>query len=66
MVPMDCQPGPRTVLSKEEETKLADYLLQVSGMGYGLTCEGVMGLVYSIIEKSKQPHPFQNGSVERA
>ena len=26
----------------EEETKLADYLLQTSEMGYGLTREGVM------------------------
>ena len=25
LVPMDCRPGPRTVLSEEEETKLADF-----------------------------------------
>ena len=35
MVPMDCQPGPRIVLSEEDETKLADYLRQMSGTGMG-------------------------------
>ena len=62
MVAIDCRPGPITVLTEEEETKLADYLLRMSEMGYGLTREGVMGLAYSIVEKSKRP-PFQNGSV---
>ena len=38
----------------------------MSEMGYGLTQEGVMGLVYSIVEKSKCPHPFQNESAGRA
>ena len=65
-VAIDCRPGPRTVLTEEEETKLADYLLRMSEMGYGLTREGVMGLAYSIVEKSKRPHPFQNGSAGRA
>lgn len=35
-------------------------------MGYGLTREGVMGLAYSIVERAKRPHPFQNGSAGRA
>ena len=65
-VAIDCRPGPNTVLTEEEETKLADYLFQMSEMGYGLTREGVMGLAYSIVKKSKRPHPFQNGSVGRA
>ena len=53
-------------LTEEEETKLADYLFQMSEMGYGLSQEGVMGLAYSIVKKSKRPHPFQNGSAGRA
>ena len=65
-VAIDCRPGPRTVLTEDEETKLADYLLQMSEMGYGLTREGVMGMAYSIVERSKRPHPFQNGSAGRA
>ena len=46
------------MLTEEEETKLADYLLQMSEIGYGLTREGVMGSAYSIVEKSKPPHTF--------
>ena len=65
-VAIDFRPGQRMVFTEDEETKLADYLLQMSEMGYGLTCEGVMGMAYSIIERSKQPHPFQNGSAGRA
>jgi hypothetical protein len=65
LVAVDCRPGPRTVLS-EEEIKLAKYLIQMSEMGYGLTREGVMGLAYSIVQKTKRPHPFQNGSAGRA
>jgi hypothetical protein len=66
LVAVDCRPGPRTVLSEEEEIKLAKYLIQMSEMGYGLTREGVMGLAYSIVQKTKRPHPFQNGSAGRA
>lgn len=54
------------MLTEDEETKLADYLLQMSEMGYELTREGMMGLAYSIVEKSKRPHPFQNRSAARA
>ena len=32
-VAIDCRPGPNTVLTEEEETKLADYLFQMSEMG---------------------------------
>ena len=53
-------------LTEEEEIKLADYLFQMSEMGYGLSQEGVMGLAYSIVKKSKRPHPFQNESAGRA
>ena len=51
-VAVDCHPGPKTVLTEEEEANLADYLLQMSEMGYGLTREGVMGLAYSIVRKA--------------
>ena len=65
-VALGCRPGPKTVLTDEEETRLATYLIEMSDMGYGLTREGVMGLAYSIVEKAKRPHPFQNGSAGRA
>ena len=65
-VSVGCWPRPKTVLTEEEETRLATYLIEMSDIGYGLTREGVMGLAYSIIEKAKRPHPFQNGSAGRA
>ena len=65
-VAIDCRPGPKTVLTEDEETKLAEYLLKMCEMGFGITCEGVMGLAYSIVEKSQRSHPFQNGSAGRA
>ena len=64
-VAIGCRPGPKTVLTEEEETRLATYL-EMSDKGYGLTSEGVMGLAYSIVEKAKRPHLFHNGSAGRA
>ena len=52
-VAVGCQPGPKTVLTEEEETRLATYLVGMSDMGYGLTLEGIMGLAYSVVEKAK-------------
>ena len=44
-VDIDCRPGPPTVVTKEEET-IVCYLIQMADMGYGLTREAVMHLVY--------------------
>lgn len=49
----------------EEEGQPVDYLIQMSEMGYGLT-QGVVGLAFSIVEKKKRSHPFQNQSAGRA
>ena len=42
---MDCQLGPTTVLTKSEN-EIADYLIQMTDMGYGLTHEAVMHMVH--------------------
>ena len=42
-----CRPGPSTVL-KEEEDKLAIYLIEMADMGFGLSRESVMHLAYKI------------------
>ena len=65
-VELDCRPGLPTVLTEEEEERLAAYLIQMSEMGYGISREGVMGLAYTIVEKSKRSHPFHEGSAGRA
>ena len=61
----DCRPGPPTVLTDEEETKLADYLLQMSAMGFGLTREDVMAMAFSIAEKTGKRHLFTGGCAGR-
>ena len=48
-VKLDCKPGPATVLTEEEEDKLAEYLIKMSEMGFSLTKEGVMGMAFSSV-----------------
>ena len=38
-VDMNCRPGPPTVLTEEEEVKLADYVVKMADMGIGLSRE---------------------------
>ena len=40
------KPGPATVLTEEEEDRLAEYLKQMADMGFWLTGEGVMGMAF--------------------
>lgn len=51
MVEMDCRPGPATVLTKSEEDEIVHYLIQMADMGYGLTREAVVHMVYLYVEK---------------
>ena len=41
------------------------YLIKMADMGYGLTKEAVMHMVYIIVEKCKRPHPFKNEKAGR-
>jgi len=45
-----CKPGPVTVLTEEEEEHLASYLIQMAQMGFGLSRETVMCLVFKIAD----------------
>lgn len=65
-VSLHCRPGPATDLAEDEEEKLARYLVQMADMGFGVTREGIMGIAYSIAEKSECSHPFKNGAAGRA
>ena len=64
VVEMDCQPGPATVLTKSED-EIADYLIQMADMGYGLTREAVVHMVYSYVETCKRSHPFKSEKADR-
>ena len=41
-VSVDCRSGPHTVLTSEEESKLEQYVVDMSDMGFGLMKEDVM------------------------
>ena len=58
-VKLGCKPGLSTVLSEEEEELLANYLIQMSEMGFGLSHDTVMHLAYNIVEKAKRKHQFK-------
>jgi len=64
-VSLDCRPGPPTVLTSEEETRLAEYCVATTDMGFGLTREGVMAMAFAIAEKTGRSHPFKQGYAGR-
>ena len=64
-VAVDCRPGPPTVLTHSEEEEIVRYLIQMTDMGYGLTREAVMHMVYVIVEKFQRGHPFTNEKAGR-
>lgn len=65
-VEIGCRPGPTTVLTKEEEDQVERYLIQMADMGFGLTSEAIMHMVYVIVEKCQRHHPFKNNKAGRA
>ena len=65
-VAVGCKPGPPIVLTDVEEEKLAEYLVQMADMGFGVSREGVMGMAYTIVTKSQCKHPFSKGTAGRA
>lgn len=64
-VSLECRPGPPTVLTGEEESRLARYIVDMADMGFGLGREDVMRVAYLIAEKSGRRHPFTNGMAGR-
>uniref|UniRef100_A0A1X7T9X0 HTH psq-type domain-containing protein n=1 Tax=Amphimedon queenslandica TaxID=400682 RepID=A0A1X7T9X0_AMPQE len=57
-VSADCKPGPPTVLSRDKEDKVAEYLITMADMGYGVNRETVMRIAYTIEQKTGRKHPF--------
>ena len=64
-VAVRAKPGPSTVLTRDEETKLCKYCFDICDMGYGLTVENVRMIAFQIAENSGRPHPFRNGRAGR-
>ena len=57
-VSVDCRSGPPTVLTEDEESQLASYLVKMADMGFGLSRDDVMLTAFRIAEKSGRTHPF--------
>ena len=60
-VDLDCKSGPPTVLNEDEEDRLAQYVVEMADMGFGLSPEDVRYTAFRIADASGRPHPFQNG-----
>ena len=61
-----CKTGPSTVLTVEDEDRLATYLVEMADMGFDLSRDTVMELAFTIVEKSQRKHPFRDGRAGRA
>jgi hypothetical protein len=61
-----CKPGPSTVLTEEDEDRLASYLIQMAQMGFGLSRETVMCLAFKIADATQRKHPFKDQTAGRA
>ena len=55
------KPEPGTVLTEEEEDKLAACLVTMADMGYGIKQDMVMEMVFMIAERNDRKHPFREG-----
>ena len=65
LVSLDCRPGPHTVLTSEEEARLAEYCVTMVDMGFGVTREDVIAIAYAIADKTGRDHPFKEGHAGR-
>ena len=63
---LECNSGPPTVLTVEEEEKLAHYCVQMADMGFGLSREDVMITAFNIVDHSGKAHPFTHGQAGRS
>ena len=59
-VTLDCKPGLATILTKEEEQCLVEYIVEMADRGFGLQSEDIMRTAFTIVERSGRPHPFRN------
>ena len=55
-----CKPGPCTVLTKDEEQRLARYIVDMADMGFGLSRDDIRSTAYKIAEACGRAHPFHN------
>lgn len=57
---LHCRPAALTLLTNEEGSRLGCYIDDMADMGFGLSREDVMCIVYLNTEKSGPKHLFTN------
>ena len=62
---MGCRPESPTSLTGEKEGCLAQYVVKMADMGFGLTREDIMRLAFVIVDRSGRKHPFHDGKAGR-
>jgi hypothetical protein len=67
-IAIDCKPGPKPILTVNEEDAIADYCVRMAEMGFGLSRDDVLRIGFKVAEKSGRPHPWdpENGMAGRA
>ena len=64
-VDVSCKPGPSTILTKEEEKCLLEYVVEMADRGFGLSSDDLRRVAFTIAERSGRPHPFHSGMAGR-
>ena len=54
-VPVKCRPGPKPILTADEETAIANYCVE---MGFGLGRNDLLRVGFLVAEKSGRQHPW--------
>ena len=60
-----CQPGPQTVLTRDEEKCLVEWAKEMATIGYGQTRRRICEMVKKIIENNNQPNSFKDNKPGR-
>ena len=66
LVKHGCKPGPCTVLTKNEELRLARYIVEMAEMGFGLSRDDIRSTAYKLAEACGKAHPFRDEMAGRA
>ncbi|KAF2881314.1 hypothetical protein ILUMI_24858 [Ignelater luminosus] len=53
--------GPETILSKEEEQELVDWMINMAKCGFPLKKDDLLNTVHTIIKEDERKNPFKNG-----
>ena len=51
-IPIECRPGPKTILTASEEELIARYCVKMAEMGFGLGRADVLRVAFRVAEKS--------------